>query len=76
MLSHGGYALVDEQRLSAIFTPRKFDYNFILIDTSPGKAMLAFNGLTAADLIVIPASAERIAMDGVADIIALVQKRE
>jgi chromosome partitioning protein len=67
MLSHGGYALVDEQRLSAILTPLKSDYNFILIDTSPGKAMLAFNGLTAADLIVIPTSAEQIAMDGVAD---------
>ena len=46
----------------------------ILIDTPPGKAMLAFNGLAAADLIVIPASAERMAVDGVADLITHVQK--
>ena len=36
--------------------------------------MLAFNGLAAADLIVIPASAERMAVDGVADLITHVQK--
>src|SRR5437763_12724635 len=36
--------------------------------------MLAFNGLAAADLIVIPASAERMAVDGVADLIAHVQR--
>ncbi len=36
--------------------------------------MLAFNGLAAADLIVIPASAERMAVDCVADLITHVQK--
>ena len=36
--------------------------------------MLAFNGLAAADLIIIPASAERMAVDGVADLINHVQK--
>ena len=36
--------------------------------------MLAFNGLAAADLILIPASAERMAVDGVADLITHVQK--
>ena len=42
--------------------------------TGVGKAMLAFNGLAAADLIIIPASAERMAVDGVADLINHVQK--
>jgi len=64
----------DEQKLAAMLTPLKGDYDFILIDTPPGKAMLAFNGLAAADLIVIPASAERMAVDGVADLITHVQK--
>jgi cellulose biosynthesis protein BcsQ len=36
--------------------------------------MLAFNGLAAADLIIIPASAERMAVDGVADLVTHVQK--
>src|SRR5215471_2396562 len=64
----------DEQKLAAVLTPLKQEYDFILIDTPPGKAMLAFNGLAAADLIVIPASAERMAVDGVADLINHVQR--
>jgi chromosome partitioning protein len=64
----------DEMKLSDILNPLKANYDFILIDTPPGKAMLAFNGLAAADLIIIPASAERMAVDGVADLITHVQK--
>src|SRR2546421_178756 len=64
----------DETRLSDLITPLRQMYDFILIDTPPGKAMLAFNGLAAADLIVIPASAERMAVDGVADLINHVQR--
>ncbi len=64
----------DELKLSQYLTPLKPEYDFILIDTPPGKAMLAFNGLAAADLIVIPSSAERMAVDGVADLINHVQK--
>ena len=64
----------DELKLSQILNPIKPSYDFILVDTPPGKAMLAFNGLAAADLIIIPASAERMAVDGVADLITHVQK--
>src|SRR5438874_732518 len=64
----------DELKLSDFLTPLRPSYDFILIDTPPGKAMLAFNGLAAADLIVIPASAERMAVDGVADLINHVQR--
>src|SRR5512142_631094 len=64
----------DELKLSNFLTPLKANYDFILIDNPPGKAMLAFNGLAAADLIIIPASAERMAVDGVADLINHVQR--
>jgi chromosome partitioning protein len=64
----------DELRLTQIINPLKPVYDFILIDTPPGKAMLAFNGLAAADLILIPASAERMAVDGIGDLINHVQK--
>src|SRR5260370_17241946 len=64
----------DEQRLSAMLNPLKQEYDFILIDTPPGKAMLAFNGLAAADLIVIPASADRISLNFVPDLLTLFQK--
>ena len=64
----------DELKVLEFITPLKPSYDFILIDTPPGKAMLAFNGLAAADLILIPASAERMAVDGVADLINHVQR--
>ena len=64
----------DETKLSNFIMPLRPSYDFILIDTPPGKAMLAFNGLAAADLILIPASAERMAVDGVADLINHVQR--
>jgi chromosome partitioning protein len=43
-----------------------------LLTPLTGKAMLAFNAL-AADLILIAASAERAAVDGIADLISHVQ---
>src|ERR671933_1871014 len=64
----------DELKLSDILNPLRASYDFILIDNPPGKAMLAFNGLAAADLILIPASSERMAVDGVADLINHVQR--
>jgi chromosome partitioning protein len=64
----------DETKLTDLIMPLRGLYDFILIGTPPGKAMLAFNGLAAADLIVIPASAERMAVDGVADLINHVQR--
>src|SRR3954447_3132305 len=64
----------DEVKLSDIITPLRQSYDFILIDTPPGKAMLAFNGLAAADMILIVASSERAAVDGVADLINHVQR--
>jgi cellulose biosynthesis protein BcsQ len=49
----------DEGKLLELIRPLKAYYDFILIDNPPGKAVWAFNGLAAADLILIPASAER-----------------
>jgi chromosome partitioning protein len=60
----------DELKVSELLTSLKPDYDFIIIDSPPGKAMLA---LAAADLILIAASAERMAVDGVADLISHVQ---
>ena len=63
----------DEGKLSEIMTPLRARYDFIILDTPPGKAMLSFNALIAADLILVPAAAERMAIDGVADLINHVQ---
>jgi chromosome partitioning protein len=79
--SHGLMAAIeealepgDELKVAEFIIPLKPTYDFILIDSPPGKAMLAFNALAAADLIVITSSAERMAVDGVADLINHVQR--
>jgi chromosome partitioning protein len=63
----------DEILLRDILKPLQEDYDYILVDTPPGKAGLAFNGIVAADWLFIPASAERMAIDGVSDLISHVQ---
>jgi chromosome partitioning protein len=63
----------DEVLLREILKPLHDDYDYILLDTPPGKAGLAFNGIVAADLLLVPASAERMAIDGVSDLMNHVQ---
>lgn len=63
----------DELKLASIITPLRPTYDFIIIDSPPGKAQLTFNAIAASDLIVITASADRMAVDGVADLINHVQ---
>ncbi len=59
----------DEDLLRQKLAPLEPEYDYILIDTPPGKAMLAFNALVAANRILIPVSAERMAIEGLADLI-------
>jgi chromosome partitioning protein len=63
----------DERLLRDILEPLQEDYDYILVDTPPGKAGLAINGIVAADLLLVPASAERMAIDGVSDLVNHVQ---
>ena len=44
------------------------DYDFAIIDTPPARDTLAYNALTAADGIVIPAEAAEYSLDGIADL--------
>jgi chromosome partitioning protein len=64
----------DEMLLRERLAPLRDEYDFILIDTPPGKASLAFNGIVAADLLLVPASAERMSIDGVSDLVNHVQE--
>ncbi len=64
----------DEILLRERLASLRDEYDFILIDTPPGKAALAFNGIVAADLLLVPASAERMSIDGVSDLVNHVQE--
>jgi chromosome partitioning protein len=81
LASHGLMAAIeealepgDETKLSDLITPLRQSYDFILIDSPPGKAQLAFNAIAAADLILLITAAERMAVDGAADTINHVQR--
>ncbi len=64
----------DEMLLRDRLQPLQDEYDYILIDTPPGKAALAFNGIAAADLLLVPASAERMSVDGISDLVNHVQE--
>ena len=64
----------DEILLRDRLMPLKDEYDYILIDTPPGKASLAFNGIVAADTLLVPASAERMSVDGISDLVNHVQE--
>jgi len=59
----------DEMLLSELIEDVRGEYDFVILDTPPGKAMLAKLALAASDEVIIPLQAERPAMDGVNDII-------
>lgn len=78
--SHGYMAAIesaleqgDEMRLDGYLQSLRPLYDFILVDTPPGKSRLTFNGLAAADLIVIPCATQRMAVDGIGDTISYLQ---
>lgn len=64
----------EERLLREILQPLQDEYDYILIDTPPGKAGLAVNGIVAADMLLVPASAERMSIDGVSDLVSHVQE--
>ena len=59
----------DEMMLRDFIGDLRYEYDYIVIDTPPGKAMLAINALSAADEVIITLQTERAALDGVNDII-------
>lgn len=46
----------------------KDDYDFAVIDTPPARDTLAYNALTAADGVVIPAEAAEYSLEGIGDL--------
>jgi chromosome partitioning protein len=51
----------DEGMLKDLIAGIKDDFEYIILDSPPGKAMLAFNALSAADEVIIPVAAGKAA---------------
>lgn len=50
------------------------EYDIIIIDCLPSLGVLALNGLTACDRIIIPMQCEPYSLEGVAELIAIVKR--
>lgn len=54
--------------LSSALDPLKKKYDFITIDTGPALGLLTYNGLAAADMVLIPVEMEYYALHGLAEL--------
>lgn len=59
----------DEMMLRDFVAALSDDYDYVILDTPPGKGMLSINALSAADEVIITLQTERPALEGVNDII-------
>jgi len=64
----------DEGLLKELISGIIPDFDYVILDSPPGKAMLAINALVAADEVIIPLQAERPALDGVHDVLRFIQE--
>lgn len=58
--------------LARALKPLAGDYDFVLIDCGPSLGILTINGLTAADLVVIPFQCDRLSHRGVGQLLETV----
>lgn len=62
-----------EMRLRRVLEPIRSAYDIILIDTAPSLGLLTINALAAADLVLIPMQCEYYAMEGLAQLLEIIQ---
>jgi chromosome partitioning protein len=63
-----------EERLRALLHPLRDAYDYIFIDCPPSLGLLTLNALVAADALLIPLHCEYFALEGLADLIATLER--
>jgi chromosome partitioning protein len=58
-----------EERLRALLTPLRNQFDYMFIDCPPSLGLLTLNALVAADAVLIPLHCEYYALEGLADLI-------
>jgi len=60
--------------LKRLLEPLRDRFDYIFIDTPPSLGLLTLNALVAADSILIPLNCEYFALEGIADLLATVER--
>jgi chromosome partitioning protein len=63
-----------DQRLKRLLEPLRHHFDFIFIDTPPSLGLLTLNALVAADAVLIPLNCEYFALEGIADLLATIDR--
>jgi chromosome partitioning protein len=66
--------LAREQRLRRLLDRLRADFDYIFVDTPPSLGLLTLNGLVAADTVLIPLNCEYFALEGIADLLATIDR--
>lgn len=62
--------------LSEVLEPVQGDYDFCVVDTGPNLGVLAENAMTAADYIIIPLTADMLALQGMMQLSGSIKKQK
>ena len=63
-----------ERRLRRFVEAVRADFDYIFIDTPPSLGLLTLNALVAADRVLIPLNCEYFALEGIADLLATLDR--
>ncbi len=63
-----------EYRLRRVLDHLRADFDYIFVDTPPSLGLLTLNALVAADTVLVPINCEYFALEGIADLLATLDR--